>query len=64
MGRLINAVQVINSFLLPLVGAALLFRFVTGGGPVGLGLLAGLFLAYGFYRLRFVRRHFKRGGKL
>lgn len=57
-----NAIQAVNSFLLPLVGAALLFRFFTGAGPFQIGLLGGLFLAYGLYRLRSVCGRLRRGG--
>lgn len=55
-----DRIQLLNSALFCVIGAALLARFALGEAPSLLALLGLVFLAFGVYRLALARREWRK----
>lgn len=55
-----DRIQLLNSVLFCVLGAALLARWLGGPAPVVLGILGMVFLAFGAYRLELARRELRK----
>jgi hypothetical protein len=50
-----DRIQLLNSALFCVIGAALVARYALGSAPSVLAILGGVFLAFGVYRLALAR---------